>query len=316
MNTTTPGKALAIVSGLAFTVGGLLILLGPAIKNPTSWTTYHVLTILTVFGTIAAGHQIKTAWRAGSLACVGYLVVFFVGTCLVVYNSVGNQVEKTGATAASAEDVNARIAEKRSDLLDARNRKRNADRMADKEMTGERCGRQCQAWKQNAKDISATINQTEAEIAALGPQRPVNAKAQSMADVAALFGADQAKARAVLTLIEPFLWTLFFEIGSIVSFGFAFKHAPEIVSPTVSKVSTPISGGGGGRKLSIVEDREVAGVRRVLNSRGTVSNDELADLMGITKGEASKRVARAVELGAVSRVRAGRHVQISLAHAH
>jgi hypothetical protein len=73
----------------------------------------------------------------------------------------------------------------------------------------------------------------ESEIAALGPQKPVNAQAAAMADIAALFGfVNKARTIAALTLICPFLKTLFFEIGSIVSLGFAFRAAPELPQPT------------------------------------------------------------------------------------
>jgi hypothetical protein len=224
-NTTLRDRGMATVAGLAFTTGALIILLGSAVITPRDWTSHHVLTILAVFGTIFAGHQITTAWRARSIAVIGYAIVFIVGTGLVVYNSVGNQAEKAGSTVASAADINARIKDKTADLKSAKARKANAEREADGEMKGQLCRDRCKAWKQNAVDIGNAIKTLEAEIAALGPQRPVNIKAERMAEVAALFGADHAQAKAALMLIEPFLWTLFFEIGSIVSLGFAFRHA-------------------------------------------------------------------------------------------
>jgi hypothetical protein len=225
-NTTLRDRGMATVAGLAFTTGALIILLGSAVITPRDWTSHHVLTILAVFGTIFAGHQITTAWRARSIAVIGYAIVFIVGTGLVVYNSVGNQAEKAGSSVASAADINARIKDKTADLKSAKARKANAEREADGEMKGQLCRDRCKAWKQNAVDIGNAIKTLEAEIAALGPQRPVNIKAERMAEVAALFGADHAQAKAALMLIEPFLWTLFFEIGSIVSLGFAFRHTP------------------------------------------------------------------------------------------
>lgn len=238
-NTTLRDRGMATVAGLAFTTGALIILLGSAVITPRDWTSHHVLTILAVFGTIFAGHQITTAWRARSIAVIGYAIVFIVGTGLVVYNSVGNQAEKAGSTVASAADINARIKDKTADLKSAKVRKANAEREADGEMKGQLCRDRCKAWKQNAVDIGNAIKTLEAEIAALGPQRPVNIKAERMAEVAALFGADHAQAKAALMLIEPFLWSLFFEIGSIVSLGFAFRHSqPE--RPAV-KVEKPVT---------------------------------------------------------------------------
>ena len=220
------GRFLAGVAGCAFAAGGLTILLGSDLTSPQDWQASQWLTILTVFGTIAAGHLMVDAARARHLfATLGFLVLFLSGTGLVVYSSVGRQVETAGTTTLSVEDNNTKIADKTEDLKAARARRDYADRAADREMTGQRCGQRCKDWKQNSKDITVVILQLEAEIAALGPQKPVNAQAAAMADMAALFGADnKARTVAVLLLIIPFLKTLFFEVGAIVSLGFAFRQ--------------------------------------------------------------------------------------------
>lgn len=220
------GRLLAGVAGCAFAAGGLTILLGSDLTSPQDWQASQWLTILTVFGTIAAGHLMVDAARARHLfATLGFLVLFLSGTGLVVYSSVGRQVETAGTTTLSVEDNNTKIADKTEDLKAARARRDYADRAADREMTGQRCGQRCKDWKTNAKDIGVVIKQLEGEIAALGPQKPVNAQAAAMADMAALFGADnKARTVAVLLLIIPFLKTLFFEVGAIVSLGFAFRQ--------------------------------------------------------------------------------------------
>lgn len=225
----TKGRALAIIAGCAFAAGGLTILLDKDLTKPLEWTSSHWLTILTVFGTIAAGHLMVDAARARHLfATLGFLMLFLSGTGLVVYNSVGRQAEAAGTTMLSVEDTNKKIAEKSTDLESAKARRDYANRQADKEMTGQRCGPRCKDWRQNAKDISIVIHQLESEIAALGPQKPVNAQAAAMADIGLLFGIPASKAQVVaaLTLLIPFLKTLFFEIGSIVSLGFAFRSGP------------------------------------------------------------------------------------------
>jgi len=218
------GRILAMVAGMAFTAGSLVILMGDVITNPRAWEQYHVLTILTVFGVICAGHLMATAGSARHfLAALGFGVLFVAGTSLVFYNSVGRQAEVTDAKALSAEATNAAIAAKSTDLVKARARFEDANLYADKEMTGERCGPRCKDWKLRATEVGSHIAALEAEIAALGPAKPVNPKASRMAQIVALFGADELKAKAALTLLEPFLWTLFFELGAIVSLGFAFR---------------------------------------------------------------------------------------------
>ena len=220
------GRFLAGVAGCAFAAGGLTILLDKDLTRPLEWASSQWLTILTVFGTIAAGHLMVDAARARHLfATLGFLVLFLSGTGLVVYSSVGRQVESAGTTTLSVEDTNTKIADKTADLKAAKARRDYAEAQVQKEMTGSRCGKRCKDWKQNASDITVVIEKLEAEISALGPQKPVNAQAVAFADMAALFGADnKARTIAVLLLIVPFLKTLFFEIGSIVSLGFAFRQ--------------------------------------------------------------------------------------------
>lgn len=307
------GRLLAGVAGCAFAAGGLTILLGSDLTSPQDWQASQWLTILTVFGTIAAGHLMVDAARARHLfATLGFLVLFLSGTGLVVYSSVGRQVETAGTTTLSVEDNNTKIADKTEDLKAARARRDYADRAADREMTGQRCGQRCRDWKQNSKDITVVILQLEAEIAALGPQKPVNAQAAAMADMAALFGADnKARTVAVLLLIIPFLKTLFFEVGAIVSLGFAFRQGkrqvlvaandcpsladnrqtsfpvefqlPEPPEPPKGKRRKPEIGKG---VVDLHEHRVWKAIER--NGGSVSSHQELADLLGIDPGPASR----------------------------
>ena len=122
-STSTSSRALAIAAGLAFTGGGLCILLGDDIANPGAWSITHALTVLTVFGTIAAGHLIGEAKRARHwLACLGFLALFLAGTGLVVYSSVGRQAETTDTSTMAIEARNAAIAAKGAELAKARAR--------------------------------------------------------------------------------------------------------------------------------------------------------------------------------------------------
>lgn len=64
--------------------------------------------------------------------------------------------------------------------------------------------------------------------------------------------------------------------------------------------------------LPDVTDAELEELRKVLRKRKAVTNNELADLLDITKGEASKRVSKAVAAGILSRQRIGKEVAIRL----
>lgn len=231
------GRLLAGVAGCMFASGGLTILLGSDLTSPRDWQASQWLTILTVFGTIAAGHLMVDAWRARHLfATLGFLVLFFSGTGLVVYSSVGRQVETAGVTTMSVEDANARLADLKSEREKAVARRDYADQQVAYEIAGRPdkhgrrtakpyCGKSCKDWKQNSSDVSAKIESIDRDIAKIGPAKPVNAQAGAFADMAALFGAsNKARTIAVLMLLVPFAKCLFFEIGSIVSLGFAFRQ--------------------------------------------------------------------------------------------
>ena len=333
------GRFLAGVAGCAFAAGGLTILLGSDLTSPQDWQASQWLTILTVFGTIAAGHLMVDAARARHLfATLGFLVLFLSGTGLVVYSSVGRQVETAGTTTLSVEDNNTKIADKTEDLKAARARRDYADRAADREMTGQRCGQRCKDWKQNSKDITVVILQLEAEIAALGPQKPVNAQAAAMADMAALFGADnKARTVAVLLLIIPFLKTLFFEVGAIVSLGFAFRQSkrPVLVAANdqlPSQINTfasvadslqtsfpvgfdPDDPPKGKRRKplprEVIEFSNHPVVKALRDAGGSVtSHRELAKLLQMDEGAASRRRQEVEDQLEITRV--GKQLRIAL----
>jgi Fic family protein len=61
-----------------------------------------------------------------------------------------------------------------------------------------------------------------------------------------------------------------------------------------------------------ITDAELDELRKLLRRHGTLTNQEVASLAGVSKGEASKRVSKAVKAGIVSRVKAGKYVAITL----
>ncbi|CCB65229.1 hypothetical protein [Hyphomicrobium sp. MC1] len=245
MNFLKDGRALALVAGVMFALGGLTILLDKELTSPLGWQSGQWLTILTVAGTISAGHLMADAVRARHwFAAIGFLVLFLSGTALVVYSSVGRQAETQGTTTLSVEDTNKKIVEKNEDLEAAKQRKAYADSQVQKEVGRGGCGRNCRDWQRNAKDVEIVIEQLEREIAALGPQKPVNAKAVAMAEIAMLLHVPGTKDQivAALVLLMPFATTLFFEVGSIVAFGFAFRTSRKVeaVRPATSESSVPV----------------------------------------------------------------------------
>lgn len=242
MNPSTPnGRLLAIAAGAGFAYGGLRIILGDALTDPSQWTTATQLTVLMVVGTIAAGHLMRDAWTARHrAAAAGFLVLFLAGTGLVVFNSVGRQAESTMLTEAQADyaaDERARIKPllgQAEAMLLSTAKRLQADCVDGKKGKGH-----CDGLRTSHAVYEAAVKGHQADLDKLGPPKPVNAKATQGAKIAALFGVDETKAKAALMLIEPFLWTLFFELGSVISLGFAFRHRPASVRPEYSGKSSP-----------------------------------------------------------------------------
>jgi len=336
MRTSLKGRALAIIAGLAFTAGALTILLGPALLTPLEWSSYHVLTVLSVFGTIAAGHLLAEAGFKNPVAAIGFLILFVGGTGLVVANSVGRQATAFQETNLSAEATNAAIADKSEDLKQARARKAYADAQVQRETSRGGCGRSCKDWKTNASDVAIVIGQLERDIAALGPKKPVNAKAERMAEMAELFGVSKAKAMAMYILLEPLLNCLFYELGSIVSLGFAFRQGkrplvaandqlPSQINTFASvadslQTSFPVGFDpddppkGKRRKplpREVIDFSNHPVVKALRNAGGSVtSHRELAQLLQMDEGAASRRRQEVEDQLEITRV--GKQLRIAL----
>lgn len=177
------------------------------------------------------------------------------------------------------------------------------------------CGSRCNVWKGYANAHQLAVNDFIAKLDALTPV-VANAGAKRYADIT---GYSIERVLLYWPVVQP----LAFQIAIWVFMGVASGHwfARTIVTvPAFPKVSEPENSdtGGGGKGLRLVsvnEDREITALKNALAGKPYLTNDDLADAMGVKKAEASRRVTKAQELGIVSRVRTGRHVAISL-HAH
>jgi hypothetical protein len=339
-NPSTPKRGLAIVAGLAFTAGAVVILFGDALWAPAQWAAYHYITLLTIFGTIAAGHLTVSAWRARHVSTAGFALLFLAGTALVVYQSVGRQAEVADTRASAVESRNALIDRKKADLIEARDRVQAAELQVSEEMAGRpdkngrrtkasSCGKDCNDWKTRARDAMASVKALEADLASLGPPMTVSPKADRMAQLAAVFGGDFSKWKSALILVEPFLWTVFFELGSVVSLGFAFGHRnratvakPRIIGATEAATVVPVASndpeplppkGGNRRRVATKAAAEADVIQLVARGEPIPSQDTLADRWGVHKGTASKWVRDFEARGLIRRQDVGRCKMVAAA---
>ena len=155
---------------------------------------------------------------------------------------------------------------------------------------------------------TAYAEKLKAQLEQAAAPAPVDSKADRVAAVLALFGISAEMAKKAFQTFDPFTLSLFLELGAVAGFGFGVRTRSVPVS-SVSTVSEP-------KALSFERpytDEEIEELTRVLNGLDRpVTNDQLAALLGVSKSECSKRVAKSVDAGKVVRLKAGRFNQISL----
>lgn len=295
---------LAIATGVAAAGGALAILLQDPISTG-QWRVDHGLLPVVVFVAIATGHLLGHSLKERSLfSALGFLMTFLLATGLTVYLSVGAQKAASGDKALSVESHNKAIADKRGELAKSRESLTRAEAQVERETANKRCAQACESWKQRAKEVRSHIAILEVQLADLGGEKIARPKASALAEAAAVFGLDRRKVETAATVLEPFAFSLLLEITAIVAFGFGFgshRVAPEPVRQALT-FERPLT------------DREVEDLRRILKSHGTLNNDAVAAAMGVTKSEASKRVAKAINAGVVAKQKTGREVAIRLLH--
>ncbi len=300
-------RALALGAGVTFTCGALYILLEDVVSGH-SWSMDHALTVLTVIGTIAVGHLAVEAARIKHvLPALGFCSLFIAGTALTVYNSVGRQAETSDAKLFDAEARNEEIiATKKAQLANRAMLSEARERHAQECASGR--GKRCDGITATIRVYEDAVKGNDADLHKLGPPVPVAPKAEKMATVAAIFGADKAQAKAFLMLIEPFAYTLFFELGSIISLAYGFggerAHTSELCPPTNRRIAYPLGAKkriGGNRPVNVRNrclppatlksnaQRDL--VARLATGETVAAQDDLAEAWNVNKGTVSKWVS-------------------------
>lgn len=226
-----------------------------------------------------------------------------------VLERTGGQLDTKIAAAQSKTEgrrlLEAELVRERARLVDAE------DNMKAESKRGG-CGNTCRTWQAAAVGIQARIDGLVAELSTQVPAvaDPVS---QRFADMTGgVFAVDTVRNW------RPAFQPLGFLVAIWALFAFSFMNK----ETTVSEVSgSETETGGGGKALHLIqggriEDHELKALKAAFANGRKLTNDEAAALMGVSKSEASKRVSRAQELGFVRRERVGKHVAISMNHAH
>ncbi len=245
------------------------------------------------------------------LSCLFLVGFVFSG----VLERTGGQLDTKIAAAQSQTEgrrlLEAELVRERARLVDAENNMKGESRRGG-------CGPTCKTWQSAAVGIQARIDGLLAELATQAPAPVADPVSQRFADMTGgVFAVDTVRNW------RPAFQPLGFLVAIWALFGFAFAERRVAY---VAKVSEPENTpeteiGGGGKALHLIqggriEDYELKALRAALSGGRKLTNDELASLMNVGKSESSKRVSRAIDLGLVRRERVGKHVAISLNHAH
>lgn len=172
-----------------------------------------------------------------------------------------------------------------------------ADDLARECATG--VGPACRGKTQTVSALEARVEKLRGELRA-APAGDLGSETWAWAS-AGTVSAETIRKGSVLAFavgLDVAIWALVWMATALVSM-------PTKVSGTVSRASDLTIPAG-------TTDAELEELRKLLRTRGALTNNEIAELMGVVKSEASKRVSKAVAAGMVSRRRIGREVAVTL----
>lgn len=313
---TTIRSYSAMLVGLLFTAVTCFVLLDDVLRHGASVTTKHVMTVAVLGGTIFFGHRLWPELRHGRLLTgFGCVVLFLAGTAVCVIMSAGRNAEVTITKAQVANAMNGDRDRARIDRDEAKARY-DAALTAETSECATGAGAKCSAKRITRMVRRGELDDAESVLRQQKPEQIANAdiKAAAMLIAKMPFAtADASVIEAALMLFFPFAQALFCEIAAIVGFSIALGHRniKVIEGGVVDRKVLPSPETVAPLKIRPVKPDEAEEVIAALKkAKRPVSNAELAGLMAVSEGEASKRVSALN--GRVRRVRVGREVAISL----
>lgn len=306
LTSTTMRSKSAIAIGLFFAgVAGWILLWD--VRSLADLNVDHVQVVASLLGSIAAGHFVVVAYRQRLYIWAAMLAIAFcVGTITCAITSAGRGAEVAQKRQAEASRLNAMRADTAAELAKARaSHKEMTDRYTVECASGR--GTRCSGMKSAIDYVDSHLAILQVRMDGMQAEQVGNAKTAHAARMLSFFlGFNQAKAEEGLSLLLPFTLPLITELLSIAFLGLGFGHRTQQPFPFASTR----------KPIEIMPPRakptDLDIVRDALMKAGRpVSNDELADLMGVSKSEASKRVAA---LGAhLRKQRHGKFSAITLA---
>jgi len=310
--TYTIASPAAIVGGVAASAGATALLVRDAFA--TGWTVELALMPVLVGLTILSAHVAWGALRSGRvISAVGLYALAVLGSGLIVYEQMGRRAETRDVKMAT---VTASVTQRQH----AEQMLREAEEILAKHRAARdsECasgkGKKCDGLGYTVSTWEAAVAGHEVKLAKLGPDRPIDSRADRIAGFAALFGLPPGPAKNAVALFEPVALPLFLELGSILLFGYGLGRvrAREKPDPAIAPVPkdepiAPIANDN--RKGPIAKADALQDLQTLLKIGQTVpSQDWLKDRWQLSsKGTVSKWVSEWETDGVIPhRMRAGK----------
>jgi hypothetical protein len=211
--TTTHARTPAVLWGLLTT--GLLmlasatgLLLEDAIRSGHLSTQHWLQPVLAIGAATTAyyAHQGLREFRLGS--GLGLALVALLGSCLIVYGTMGRQADARESRQAEARASNDVHAETKAELAKAQSER-------DRECRGG-FGPKCREWQGRVDTLTKQLGGLKT--AALDP------RAEAIGDLAALVSFDRRRTMAIVAAVDPIALPAWLELGSIICIGAAFPR--------------------------------------------------------------------------------------------
>lgn len=297
---------------LVLAAGAVYVIVLDDWRHGAELSADHGMFLLLFLAVLLAGLFIGPAWGAGKYVSSFVLVLVTIcATGLLTAESAG-RVAKAGFAAEAVANKDAgQLKGALSDLKNARTALADANANFARECgTGK--GARCKGLKEAVDTLEMQFYKAQTRVDNIKPAAPANGTAAYFAAWGDVLGSsDSARWGKAYVLAAP--------LGKVITFDIcilALLHLALGVALVSDKMKT--EGHGGGQKLLpsprqevLVEDPVVLALRK---AKRPVTNDELADLLNVSKGQASKLVA--AREGMLRKERAGRTVAISLAQVH
>lgn len=303
MKHTIAYRAGAIAFGALASIGAGWLMLDDIVK--VGFNSKHLVSVIVLLLAIGATHYCFASLKAGQWGkTLAAGIIALAASGLVMVSTAGRNADLDKAAASAAVIEKAKYA----DAVRERDEARKEAKAKLAEWTaecGSGVGKACKGKKVIAEAFDARERIAQANVDRLEPTPASPGAAKALADVLNTLGlvADVAKAEAVIAKVLPYLTALVLEGAAGWFFLAAFP--PKVITAVEAPVVKP-------DVVEETDDAELDQVRKLLAGKRPMTNQQIADALGISKGEASKRVSRAVAAGVVRRNQRGREVSITL----